>query len=132
MNSPSITTSEPLSVNSNTRAEFAVAEKTQLRVLVALASYGTKNHAYLAQVIQKYRSMPYQIQLVVLSNISKELGRDVEVRVGLPAKNPWSLPFGHKQLFAERIDDYDLFIYAEDDILISEQNIEAFLLASRI
>jgi 2-polyprenyl-3-methyl-5-hydroxy-6-metoxy-1,4-benzoquinol methylase len=68
----------------------------------------------------------------VLSNIHKDLGPDVEVRVGLPAKNPWSLPFGHKQLFAERIDEYDLFIYAEDDILISQQNIEAFLLASEI
>src|SRR5207237_3641712 len=40
-------------------------------------------------------------------------------------------PFAHNQLFAERIDDYDLFIYSEDDILITTRNLEAFRAASR-
>jgi 2-polyprenyl-3-methyl-5-hydroxy-6-metoxy-1,4-benzoquinol methylase len=108
------------------------AEATPIRVLVALASYGNRNEQYLSRVIEEYRSIPYQVHLVVLSNIPRDLGPDIEVRVGLPDKNPWSLPFAHKQLFAERIDDYDLFIYAEDDILITQRNIEAFLAASRI
>jgi 2-polyprenyl-3-methyl-5-hydroxy-6-metoxy-1,4-benzoquinol methylase len=69
--------------------------------------------------------MPYDIDIVVLSDIPKELGSDIEVIVGLPNKNPWSLPFGHKKLFAERADKYDLFIYTEDDILITEKNISA-------
>ena len=51
--------------------------------------------------------------------------------VGLPAKDPWSLPFGHKQLFAERVDDYDLFIYSEDDILITQRNVDLFLASSK-
>jgi SAM-dependent methyltransferase len=101
-----------------------------LRILVALASHGHKNDAYLARVIDEYRSMPYQIHLVVLSNVPRSLGPGVEVVVGLPDKNPWSLPFTHKRLFSERIDQYDLFIYAEDDILITQRNIEAFLRAT--
>jgi len=50
----------------------------------------------------------------------------------MPTKNPWSLPFGHKQIFADRLRQYDLFIYSEDDILITERNVEAFLWATSV
>ena len=46
---------------------------------------------------------------------------------GYSDSNPWSLPFAHKKLFAERADKYDLFIYSEDDILITEANLRAFM-----
>jgi len=98
-----------------------------MKILVAIANYGTKNQKYLDKLIKEYQSMPYQVDIVILSNIPKNLGSDIEVVVGLPSKNPWSLPFGHKQLFANRHDDYDLFIYSEDDTLITERNIEAFI-----
>ena len=100
--------------------------KAPLSVLVVLASYGTSNDRYLERLIREYRSMPYDIDIVIVSNIDKSaLG--VECRVGTPNKNPWSLPFAHKKLFAERANKYDLFIYSEDDILITEGNIRAFL-----
>ena len=103
-----------------------------MKVLVAIANYGLKNQAYLRRLIDEYKSMSYGIDIVILSNIPKELGSDIEVRVGLPAKNPWSLPFGHKELFAERIDEYDLFIYSEDDTLIKQENIDAFLKVTKV
>ena len=59
--------------------------------------------------------------------ISTSLLWTLNVASGFPNKNPWSLPFAHKRLFAERADKYDLFIYSEDDILITERNIRAFL-----
>ena len=101
------------------------------RVLMAIASHGRKNEPFLTRVIAEYRSMPYPVDIVVLSDTAKNPGQNVEVRVGLPDRNPWSLPFGHKRLFAERVDDYDLFIYSEDDILITQRNVEAFLTASK-
>ena len=103
-----------------------------MKILVAIANYGTKNETYLRQLLAEYLRMPFEVHVVVLSNIPKDLGKDVEVRVGLPAKNPWSLPFGHKQLFAERVSKYDLFIYTEDDTLITEHNIRAFLETTKI
>jgi SAM-dependent methyltransferase len=103
-----------------------------MKILVAIANYGTKNEAYLQQLLTEYRRMPFEVHIVVLSNIPKELGKDVEVKVGLPAKNPWSLPFGHKRLFADRVSKYDLFIYTEDDTLITERNIRAFLQTTQI
>src|SRR3990172_4556724 len=70
--------------------------------------------------------MNLDISIVVLSNLRKDVGRDIEVVVGLPTRNPMSLPFAHKPIFADRLEQYDLFIYSEDDILISERNIVAF------
>ncbi|MBR1363737.1 class I SAM-dependent methyltransferase [Bradyrhizobium ottawaense] len=97
------------------------------RVLVAIASHGTSNDRYLERVIREYRSMSLVVDIVVLSNIDKRARTGVECIVGLPDRNPWSLPFAHKKLFAERRDQYDLFIYSEDDILITERNIRAWL-----
>jgi trans-aconitate methyltransferase len=103
-----------------------------LKVLVAIASYGTSNDQYLNRIIQEYRSMRYDVHIVVLSNIHKPVPEGVELRVGLPAKDPWSLPFAHKAIFADRIDSYDVFIYSEDDVLITERNVQAFLEAYEV
>lgn len=98
------------------------------KVLVVIANHGTKNQFYLQQLLAEYRTMSrYTVDIVVLSDTEKQLGPDVEVRVGAPTKNPWSLPFGYKSLFAERLHRYDLFIYTEDDTLIRESSIAAFL-----
>ncbi|MCI4677046.1 class I SAM-dependent methyltransferase [Rhodoblastus acidophilus] len=97
------------------------------RVLAAIASYGAANDRYLKEIIRTYRSMSFAVDIVVLSDIDKGPAFGVECRVGLPAKNPWSLPFAHRKLFVERRDRYDLFIYSEDDILISERNLRAFI-----
>lgn len=103
-----------------------------MRILVAIANHGTRNLKHLQVLLTEYRRIPFQVDIVVLSDTNKNLGQDVEVRVGLPTGNPWSLPFAHKPLFAERSNDYDLFIYTEDDILITEQNIRAFLQATEV
>jgi 2-polyprenyl-3-methyl-5-hydroxy-6-metoxy-1,4-benzoquinol methylase len=106
---------------------MATPENARMKVLVAIASYGTKNDGYLAQLVREYRSMQFDVSIVVLTNVDKNLAEGAEVVVGLPTKNPWSLPFGHQQIFADRLDDYDIFIYSEDDTLITERNIQAFL-----
>ncbi|MEW6681752.1 MAG: class I SAM-dependent methyltransferase [Nitrospirota bacterium] len=104
-----------------------------MKGLVAIANFGSKNAKYLERLLDEYRSMKrYEVSIAVLSNVPKELGSDVEVIVGLPAKDPWSLPFGHKTLFAKRIEEYDFFIYTEDDTLITERNIDAFIQVTRV
>lgn len=98
-----------------------------MRMLVAIANHGFKNAEFLQQVLDTYRSMPHEIDLVVHSDQPKDFGPDVEVFVGAPSSNPRSLPFAHRELFAQRRHDYDLFVYSEDDTLLTEQNIAAFL-----
>lgn len=101
-----------------------------MKILVAMANYGMKNVEYAKQLIQEYHSMPFDVDIVVLSEAPKDFGSDVKVLVGLPSKDPWSLPFNHKKLFAENINRYDIFIYTEDDTLICKNNILAFLRAT--
>jgi 2-polyprenyl-3-methyl-5-hydroxy-6-metoxy-1,4-benzoquinol methylase len=103
-----------------------------MKILVAIANYGTKNQHYLSRIISEYKSMSFDIDIVVFSNIPKDLGPHIEVVVGLPSKDPWSLPFAHKRIFAERVKCYDLFIYSEDDTLIKQENINAFLRVTKI
>jgi SAM-dependent methyltransferase len=112
-------------------ATRAVAEAA-LRILVVIANYGTRNLPYLQVLLSEYRRMPFQIDMVVLSNVPKDFGPGIEVQVGLPNANPWSLPFAYKPLLARRSKDYDLFIYTEDDVLITERNIRAFLRATEV
>jgi 2-polyprenyl-3-methyl-5-hydroxy-6-metoxy-1,4-benzoquinol methylase len=98
-----------------------------MRILVCIANYGVKNDVYLKAVLNEYRRMPFEVKIVVVSDRPRQLGADVEVQVGLPSKNPYSLPFAHKKVFADRVDEYDLFIYSEDDMLVTETNINTFL-----
>ena len=111
----------------------AVPRGQKVRVLVAIASYGEKNLSYLRTIIDQYRAMPsMSVDVVVLSEAPKDLPPPTRVAVGLPSPNPWSLPFGHKKLFADKRAEYDLFIYSEDDMGVREENILAFMEATRI
>jgi 2-polyprenyl-3-methyl-5-hydroxy-6-metoxy-1,4-benzoquinol methylase len=103
-----------------------------LKILVAIAHYGNDNRACLERLIAEYRSMPWPVDIVVLSEAPKPLPAGVAIAVGLPdSSNPWSLPFAHRKLFAEQRDRYDLFVYSEDDTLVRRHNIEAFLDATQ-
>lgn len=76
--------------------------------------------------------MPCSTHIIIISDAPKHLDFEAEMVIGAPTKDPWSLPFRHQELFAKRIDDYDLFIYSEDDMLITWRNIQAFLHATEI
>lgn len=99
----------------------------RLRLLVAIANYGDTNLGFLKSIVQQYQEMPIDVDVVVFTNAPKNLGDGVKVVVGLPSKNPRSLPFAHKAHFAQNVEQYDLFIYSEDDIEVTIGNIQAFL-----
>lgn len=103
-----------------------------MRVLTAITSHGTGNDVYLKQVVEEYRSMADDVDVVVLSNVEKSVPAGTELVVGVPTDDPWSLPFAHKRIFMDRVDNYDLFVYSEDDILITSENISAFVEASEV
>jgi SAM-dependent methyltransferase len=95
-------------------------------VLVAIASYGRKQDHFLEQVIAEYRKLTMPCRIVVLSDRPKPVN-GAEVLAGLPGRNPYSLPFAHRKLFAENADKYDIFIYTEDDTLLTAAHLDAFL-----
>lgn len=130
---PMKTHSLPKPAPSNTsRASGAAKGSARLKILVILANFGTKNDGYMKRLLDEYASMPFDVHPVLLTNIPKNLGEKVEVVVQAPTGDPWSFPFPHKKMMADHLDDYDLFIYSEDDTLITENNIDAFLKATEI
>jgi hypothetical protein len=117
----------PLTGPREARDESSAVERFdagRLRILVAIASYGTAQDHFLKETVARYHDIGCRV--VVLSNLDKPV-EHAEVRVGLPSKDPYSLPFAHRALFVEYANEYDLFVYAEDDTLITAQNIRAFL-----
>jgi len=105
---------------------------TAMKVFVAIANHGIKNDKFLKALLAEYASMPYDVHVSVLTNVPKDLGSDIEVVMHTPQGNPWAFPFAHKRILADRVHDYDLFIYSEDDTLITKRNIEAFLRVTQV
>lgn len=97
-----------------------------MRLLLAIANFGPERSACLERVIATARTWPFETDIVVHSDCAKSVPAGVALVVGLPTADPFSLPFAHKQLFADHCDDYDLFVYTEDDILIPPRAIETF------
>lgn len=95
-------------------------------VLIAIASHGTAQDHYLEMVLAEFRKLSMPNKIVVLSDRNKPV-QGAEVVVGLPSRNPYSLPFAHRKVFAENAEGYDLFIYTEDDTFLTGKHIEAFM-----
>ena len=95
-----------------------------MRIFAVIANFGTRNDQYVRRLLEEYRAVP-GADVLVLTNVAKSFGRGVEVVVRPPVGDPWTFPFAHKQILADRCDEYDLFIYSEDDTLITGKNINA-------
>jgi 2-polyprenyl-3-methyl-5-hydroxy-6-metoxy-1,4-benzoquinol methylase len=103
-----------------------------MKILVTIANYGTKNRDFLEEVLSQYRTMRFDVTIVVNTEEPRDLGPDVENIVGHPTEDPRSLPFAHRRVMTERADEFDLFVYSEDDTLITEAHIDAFLRADAV
>lgn len=97
-------------------------------MLAVIASYGRSQDAYLHRVVAEYYKLAASTRVVVLSNLHKCVP-GAEVLVGLPSPDPYSLPFAHKKVFAENSERFDLFVYSEDDTLITGRHVESFVRA---
>jgi len=102
----------------------------QLRVLVALVNYGSSNDRFLPEILGHYRRMPGRVDVVAYCGEPKDLGPDIETRVGIPPEGPMYLAMEHRKLFMERQGRYDVYIYAEDDIPLTADHLRAFVEAA--
>ena len=100
-----------------------------MRVLTVIASYRHRNDLHLDKVVREWRLMPWYTDIVVLGGV-RPLTSMVEFAASHHGDNlPRGLPFDARPIFADR-PDYDLYVYSEDDVLITERNVRAFLWAS--
>lgn len=95
-----------------------------MRLKVAISNYGNSQVEYLNQVVAEYSMFTkYKVDLTVYSTVPVDPPhRMVCSSVGL------GLPFSCRDDMAKEISQHDLFLYAENDMLITEDNIDAFLI----
>jgi len=100
-----------------------------MKVLVSIATYGVKNIHYLHQVINNYRSYKkYEIDISVHG--THPLDRD-DVRF-IKYENPKNTVFLHRKEFVEKQNDYDLYVFTEDDMLITEKSFDLYVKHDKI
>lgn len=100
-----------------------------MRIFISIPSYGSKNFEYLNQVIDNFRSYKkYQtyihvdateLNIILQNKVDKWILHDPKIKT--------ELAWIHRNNMRDAIDKYDLFLYCEDDMLITEENIDEYL-----
>ena len=94
-----------------------------MKLRVAIANYGPSHLEHLTEVVREFSSYrKHQVDLTVYSTLPVEANHkifDLSIERGLP--------FACRKDMADSVDAYDLFLYVENDMLITEDNIDAFL-----
>ena len=91
-----------------------------MKILVVLLNFGTSQLKYLEQVLNEYKSMDYSLDIIIHSNIPLAY-KNIEVKV-FQFKDDRQLQFTTRQTIYDNKDKYDLFIFSENDLLISKRN----------
>lgn len=132
-----------LSENESTIKQMEIAGK---KVLVAIPSYGDKQFLYLQDMIDSlhdlcetgakvtlylYAIEPYSIEILSMFNARTNCyhptgSLNIEVKLK-PASLKLHFVDDHRKDFYDHIDDYDLFIFTEDDHHIRPTHVIAYL-----
>ena len=121
-----------------------------LRILVAILAYDLSHQVYLENMIDSFRDMcetGSEVHMHVYTTVEwprsllQSLDRRVsscrpddksarKMKLSVRKHSPdWKIRLGslHRRLFYQHLDDYDLFVYSEDDHYIRPTNVAAFL-----
>jgi hypothetical protein len=103
----------------------------KIKILVSIPNYGTEQIHYLKKVVEEFKKFDssFYVDIIIHSNVPIPIN-DIEVNIVKHLDDWWKLPFIARKTIYERKDDYDLFIYNENDQLITQSNVECFFEAS--
>lgn len=97
------------------------------KVLAVLVNYGDEQLQYLEQVIRSLKSFEkYQVSVVVNSNIPLDIEGIDHVNV-IELEDYQLLPLTCKQVLWHYRDEFDIFIFGENDHLFLEHHIDKYL-----
>jgi len=119
-----------------------------VRILIAIAAYDMSQFVHLEEVLDAYLDMcvagsmvevvihatqPWSVALIDLLNTrltchnpSPNAGFTVTVSLRSPSIR-LNLANLHRSLFYDRLEDYDIFIYTEDDIRVTPKTVAAYI-----
>ncbi|MBI4664053.1 MAG: hypothetical protein HY735_35095 [Verrucomicrobia bacterium] len=106
-----------------------------MKTLVCISNYGDAQLLYLHQLLIAYDSMPgFTVDVVLHTTTKVELNR-YSFRARQTLCDPSvgvDLALLHRHVMMDAQDEYDLFIYTENDTLITERNLSAWRAATEL
>ena len=97
------------------------------KVLAVLVKYGFEQLNYLEQVVKELKSFQnYKVSIVVNSNIPLDI-KDIDLVNVIKLDNYQLLPLTCKQVIWDHKDDFDIFLFGENDHLFKEYHINNYL-----
>jgi hypothetical protein len=98
-----------------------------MNILVVIVNYGTEQLQYLEQVVSELKSFKkYNVSIIVNSNIPLDIEGIDMVNV-IELDNYQLLPLTCKQVIWDHKDDFDVFLFGENDHLFKEHHIDKYL-----
>lgn len=95
-----------------------------MKVLAVLVNYGDEQLSYLTQVVASLKAFKkYEVTVIVQSNIPLEI-KGVDIVNVVALKNYQFLPLTCRKEIWKRKDEFDIFIYGENDHLFLEKHID--------
>ena len=96
-------------------------------ILAVLVNYGTEQLNYLEQVVSELKSFKkYDVSVIVNSNIPLEIEGIDQVNV-IELEDYQLLPLTCRQVIWDHKDDFDIFLFGENDHLFKEHHIDKHL-----
>ncbi|MBM3836833.1 MAG: hypothetical protein FJ398_02520 [Verrucomicrobia bacterium] len=100
-----------------------------MKTLVCISNYGDGQLLYLHQILIAYDNMSgFEVDVVLHTTVPLDLSRYAFRATQIPCDPAMGrdLALCHRKVMDEAQDQYDLFIYTENDVLIAEDNLRAF------
>jgi hypothetical protein len=95
-----------------------------MKILVSIATYDDKNFTYLNRIIDEYKTYKkYDLTINVHGTVPLPRS-DINF---ISHVNPPNTVFFHRQEFADERNNYDLFLFSEDDMLIKEEAVDTYV-----
>ena len=97
------------------------------RILAVLVNYGEEQLSYLEQVVSTLKSFTkYEVTVVINSNIPLEI-QGIDLVNVVELENYQLLPLTCKQVLWHYRDEFDIFLFGENDHLFLEHHIDRYL-----
>ncbi len=105
------------------------------RMLVVIVNYGSRQVNYLRRIIQEYSNFnKYEVKVILIStervNGLKYKNLEIKQEIFDASLGYW-LAHKHRKFIADNKDRFDIFIYSENDMLITGKNIDVFVKHSK-
>ncbi len=96
------------------------------KILISIANYGTKQLQCLKRVLEEFESYK-EFDLTINVHTTVELNEFKGINTKIyPESIGRNLVFEHRKEFTKEVNNYDIFLFMENDVIIPEKSVKLF------